>query len=120
MFFYPKDYAPVCEAQVCSFRDNYAKFEDLDAVVVGINPGYLVTHREFSTKNKLQYPLLVDNNGVVQKMFGIPKIFLSRNPKRYTFVIDKYGIIKKIFYDRRANVNRHVDEAIFTLKEDKL
>lgn len=120
LFFYPKDFAAVCEAQACSFRDNYSKFEDLDALVVGVNPGYLVTHKEFSLKNKLQYPILADKEGTVRKMFGVPRLFLSKSPKRYTFIIDKYGIISNIYYDRRANVNKHVEEALFTLHNDKI
>lgn len=116
LFFYPKDNAPVCEAQVCSFRDNYSKFEDLNAVVVGINPGYLVTHRDFSRSNKLQFPLLADKYSQIQKMFGVPNLFFSTNPKRYTFIIDKYGIIKNIYYSRKVNVNKHVEESLITLK----
>jgi len=117
-FFYPKDNAPVCVAQVCSFRDNYSKFTDLDAVVVGINPGYLVNHKEFSVSNNLQFPVLADKHNKVQKLFGVPKLFLSKSPKRYTFIIDKYGIIKYIYYNRRANIKKHVEESLRVLKEE--
>lgn len=116
LFFYPKDNAPVCEAQVCSFRDNYSKFEDIDAIVVGVNPGYLVTHKEFSKSNNLQFPILADKNSKIQKMFGVPNLFLSTSPKRYTFIIDKYGIIRNIYYSRKANVNKHIEESLLTLK----
>lgn len=51
-------------------------------------------------------------------MFGVPRIFLSKGPKRYTFVIDKYGIIKNIYYDKK-NVKKHIEEALFTLSNDK-
>ncbi len=118
LFFYPKDNAPVCEAQACSFRDNYSKFIDLDAIVVGINPGYLVTHKEFSLKNQLQYPILADRDSEIRKIFGVPRLFLSKNPKRYTFIIDKYGIIKYIYYSRKSNINKHIEESLRVLKEE--
>jgi peroxiredoxin Q/BCP len=120
LFFYPKDNAPICEAQVCTFRDNYSKFVDAGAIVVGINPGHLTSHKKFATSNNLQFPILADKNNVVQKMFGIPKIFLSKNPKRYTFIIDKYGIIRNVYYKRGTNVNKHVEEALKTIKQEEL
>lgn len=78
LFFYPKDFAPVCQAEACSFRDNFSKFEDLDAQIVGINPGYLITHSEFSIKNKLQYPILADKKGTVRKCLECQEFFYQK------------------------------------------
>jgi thioredoxin-dependent peroxiredoxin len=35
LYFYPKDDTPGCTAEACAFRDQYADFLDLGAVVVG-------------------------------------------------------------------------------------
>jgi len=111
IFFYPSNKSKVCTKQACSFRDNYSKFKKLNAKVVGINPDYLVNHSEFSVKNKLPYQILADKNNKVQKLFGVPSLFLSSKPKRYTFVIDKKGFIRNVYYNRR-DVESHITHAL--------
>jgi peroxiredoxin Q/BCP len=114
IFFYPKNNAPVCTKQVCSFRDNFSKFDQLNAKVIGINPASLIFHRDFIYENELPYSILSDINGYVRRLFGVPTLFWSSKPKRYTFVINKSGIIKKIYYNKK-DVHSHITEALKAL-----
>lgn len=114
IFFYPKDNAPTCTKQICSFRDNSMRFKNLNAKVIGINPAYLVTHTRFAIDNKIQYSILSDKDNRVQKMFGVPNIFMSSLPKRYTFIIDKLGIIKHIYHNKN-DAESHIEESIKAL-----
>jgi peroxiredoxin Q/BCP len=37
LFFYPGDESPVCTKQMCSVRDNWARYQQTGAEVVGVN-----------------------------------------------------------------------------------
>jgi peroxiredoxin Q/BCP len=116
IFFYPKAGAPVCTAEACSFRDNISEFEKINAKIVGISPDKGEVQQEFTKKNKLPYQVLSDKNGRIRKLFGVPTLFLSKRPKRYTFIIDENGIIQKIYYNKK-DVDTHIDQALTTLNK---
>ena len=97
IYFYPKDESAVCTAEACAFRDSFADFADLGAVVVGINSGSVASHLKFSVKNRLPFQLLSDPDNHVLKQFGIkPWLFLTG---RETFIVGTDG---KIAYKYRA------------------
>ena len=111
VFFYTKDKSPICTREVLEFNKSIEKFKNQNAVVVGINSGSFVTHREFVVKYQLKYPILYDRNGEVQKAFNVPNIKRTKNPQRYTFVVNKKGFIQKIFHmDDNAEI--HIIESL--------
>jgi peroxiredoxin Q/BCP len=97
LYFYPKDDTPGCTAEACAFRDQYADFLDLGAVVVGVSSDSEASHQKFSQKYKLPFPLLADAGGQLRKQYEVPRAFLGLLPGRVTFVIDKDGKIAYIF-----------------------
>ena len=115
LFFYPKDDTPGCTIEACGFRDKYDLFKILGADVWGINNGSTQSHLEFANKNKLQYPLLCDQNNILRKQFGVPKK-LGFIEGRVTYIINPEGIIKHIFEDL-LNGPAHIKEAIKALKK---
>ena len=114
LFFYPKDDTPGCTIEACGFRDKYDLFKILGAEVWGISNGSTQSHLEFANKNKLQYPLLCDQNNTLRKQFGVPKT-LGFIEGRVTYIINSEGIIKHIFEDL-LNGPAHIKEAIKALK----
>ena len=40
LYFYPKDNTSGCTAEACNFRDEFPKFGKLNAVIIGISPGF--------------------------------------------------------------------------------
>ncbi|MHA1928546.1 MAG: peroxiredoxin [Candidatus Thorarchaeota archaeon] len=102
LFFYPKDNTPGCKAEVCSLRDSYSVFENNDIPVYGTSGGTEKTHRSFSKKNNLPFPLLIDTDFTIAKLYQIykPKKMMGREFMgivRTTFLIDKEGTIEEIF-----------------------
>tara|TARA_Y100001968_G_scaffold301689_1_gene314220 strand:+ start:19539 stop:20000 length:462 start_codon:yes stop_codon:yes gene_type:complete len=114
LFFYPKDDTPGCTIEVCGFRDKYDLFKVLGAEVWGVSNGDELSHLEFATKNKLEYPLLCDTDNLLRKKFGVPKV-LGIIEGRVTYIIDSEGIIRHIFEDL-LNGPAHIKEAIKVLK----
>ena len=115
LFFYPKDDTPGCTIEVCGFRDKYDLFKILGAEVWGISNGNTQSHLEFANKNKLQYPLLCDQNNILRKQFGVPKT-LGFIEGRVTYIMNSQGIIIHIFEDL-LNGPAHIKEAIRALKK---
>jgi thioredoxin-dependent peroxiredoxin len=107
LYFYPADDTPGCTAEACDFRDS---FEDLQAagyLVLGVSPQSADSHRAFSTKYSLNFPLLIDEDHAVAERYGVwgeskyyKNIFLGI--KRSTFIIDEEGKIEEAHYGVKA------------------
>ena len=70
-----------------AFQDDLARFEKLNAQVLGVSPDSVATHVEFAKKYGLKFPLLADEQGEIQKQYA---------PGRVTFIIDKNGVVRFI------------------------
>ena len=89
LVFYPGDRTPGCTKQLCALRDDYSEFNKKDAVIFGINPAGMKSHKKFVEKQHYQFPLLVDEGKRVAKLYGASGLFI----KRTVYIIDKKGII---------------------------
>ena len=90
--FYPGDDTPGCTRQMCSYRDEFAVFEGVEAVLLGISPQDVDSHERWAKKRNLQFPLLADTDRVVAKEYGVaaPVIGIRRS----VFVIDAEGVVR--------------------------
>jgi thioredoxin-dependent peroxiredoxin len=70
-----------------AFQQDLAKFESLNAQVLGISPDDVDTHKKFSAELGLQFPLIADTDQKIRSLY---------RPGRITFVIDKQGLIRFI------------------------
>jgi len=118
IFFYPKDNSPVCTSEVCSFRDSFAEFQELNAKIVGISSDHVISHDSFSKKHKLPYLLLSDHKKRVQKLFGVPKRFLGFSAGRVTYIANKKGKVIFIFKDHNE-AQAHTEKALKALRDEK-
>src|SRR6476660_3502767 len=90
--FYPGDDTPGCTRQMCSYRDEFAVFEGVEAVLLGISPQDVDSHERWAKKRNLQFPLLADTDRAVAKQYGVaaPVVGIRRS----VFVIDGEGVIR--------------------------
>jgi len=110
IFFYPKDNTPGCTAQSCSFRDNYSAFNELNTQVIGVSQDSVESHKDFSQRNQLSYPILCDADGSVRKLYGLKKLF-GLIPDRVSFAINKNGIIQHVFCSQFQST-KHIEEML--------
>ena len=99
LVFYPAAFTGVCQAELCNFRDNLSKFNDVNALVIGISVDYPFSVKEFKEKNNIPFLLLCDYNKTVIKQFGIEyQNFLDLDgytvATRSVFIIDEKGIVQ--------------------------
>lgn len=95
--FYPGAFTSVCTKEMCTFRDSMAKFNEVDAVVLGISVDPPFSNKAFKEANKLNFTILSDYKREAVKAFGIdmefpllPGYILA---KRAVFILDKEGKI---------------------------
>lgn len=113
LFFYPKDNTPGCTKEACGFRDAFPAFGKIDAVVLGVSPDSLDSHRKFKQKFQLPYRLLSDEGHRLADAFGVWKQKSMYGLKfmgieRTTVIIDRAGRVVRIF--PKVKVPGHVEE----------
>ena len=121
IYFYPKDNTPGCQAESCSIRDSYNVFEKSDIPVFGISGGTAKSHKSFIDKNNLPFPLLMDEEFEIAKLFDVYKIKKMYGKEylgivRTTFLIDEKGIVEGIFGGdegiEKVKTKTHADQVI--------
>jgi peroxiredoxin Q/BCP len=101
LYFYPKDDTPGCTKEACNFRDNYTMLIEKGMVVLGISADDEESHKKFSEKFNLPFPLLADVDRKIIENYGVwgEKNMYGKKSMgilRTTFVIDKEGKIQEI------------------------
>ncbi len=114
MYFYPKDDTPGCTKEACNFRDEYAKFKKLGAVVLGISRQDEKSHQAFQKKYSIPFDLLVDTDGSLAKAYGITVIPGVGFHMRQSILIGPDGKVAK-FYPS-VNPATHTEEVLKDLQ----
>ncbi len=119
LYFYPKDNTSGCTKEACNFRDEFPKFKNVDAVIIGVSPDSVASHKKFAEKYDLPFTLLSDEEKNVLEEYGVwqEKSLYGRKYMgvvRTTVVIDANGKIRKIF--PKVKVEGHNKEVLDALK----
>src|SRR5687767_2303451 len=102
LYFYPKDDTPGCTKEACNFRDGIAQIRKTGAVVLGVSPDSVASHKKFKEKFELNFPLLADTDKKIVESYETWKEKSMYGKKymgveRTTYIIDKDGKISHIF-----------------------
>src|SRR4051812_366768 len=98
LLFFPLAFTSVCTAELCSVRDNLARYNQLNAEVFGISVDSLHTLKRFKQDQQLNFRLLSDFNKEVSAEYGCLYDTFSFDmkgvSKRAAFMLDKDGTIR--------------------------
>lgn len=102
LYFYPKDDTPGCTKEACEFRDHSRDLNKTGAVVLGVSPDSVESHKRFREKYGLDFQLLADTDHKVAEAYGVWQRKSMYGRKywgivRTTFVINEKGRIARIF-----------------------
>jgi thioredoxin-dependent peroxiredoxin len=113
LYFYPKDDTPGCTVEGCGFRDAYQRIRAMGAEIIGVSTDGVDSHKSFTTKYNLPFPLVADVDGKIAELYGVynEKWKMAR---RVTFIIDEEGKIAKVFDPVKPDV--HPKEVFDELK----
>jgi thioredoxin-dependent peroxiredoxin len=115
LYFYPKDNTPGCTVEACNLRDNYQDLLDKGIKIIGVSADNETSHKNFTEKYNLPFPLIPDVEKKIITDYGIwgEKKFMGRTYMgihRKTFVIDENGMIEKIF--TKVDTKNHTKQII--------
>ena len=100
LYFYPKDGTPGCTTEACEFRDNIFAFRSKDCQILGVSLDDEASHKEFSEKHGLPFPLLADTDGSTADAYGVKSRMLGFTvARRQTFLIDPDGNVARHYED---------------------
>lgn len=121
LLFYPQDETLVCTKQMCAVRDNWQKYLEAKAIIVGISPGTMAEHSRFSEKNRLPMPLLVDENRKITRIYGSHWLF-PVSLTRAIVIVDAKGIIRhrEIMLRAFRPTNESIIASIYAARADNL
>ena len=121
MYFYPMDDTPGCTKQACSLRDHNAQIRAKGAAILGVSTQGEESHRKFTKKYNLNFPLLADTEGNVGRAYGtlgggglISKLKSAAGmADRVTFIIDEDGKVAHVI--SKPDVANHAEEVLALL-----
>ena len=111
LYFYPKDMTQGCTIEAHNFQQDLPKYQEKNAVIVGVSVDTTDSHKEFCAKESLTFKLLADTDKKVVDQYGS----LSGNgvASRNTFLIDPSGKIVKVW--TKVSPSKHSEEVLAAL-----
>ena len=119
LYFYPKDFTSGCTLQAHNFQRDLAKYEALNAVILGVSVDTAESHKDFCAKEGLSFKLLSDTDAKVSDAYGsVMEYNGAKLSARNTFIIDPKGKIAQVFLKVKPAANsEEVLAALATLKK---
>ena len=120
LYFYPKDDTPGCTLEAKNFTDLMPRFEQRQAIVLGISGDPPESHCDFMAKHAIAVRLLSDTDYQVMERYGA-YVRSSLGQLRYgrtirtTMIVDPRGMIAH--YWPEVIAQGHADRVLKTLAE---
>ncbi|HEX5928523.1 MAG TPA: peroxiredoxin [Solirubrobacterales bacterium] len=121
--FYPGDATTVCTKQFCSYRDEGERIDQLGAAVLGISPQSVESHERWVEEQRLNLPLLADEDLAVSRRYGVtgwigPLARFTelkdapggRYVMRSIFVVDGEGVVRYRHVSRTGSSFQSVED----------
>lgn len=116
LYFYPKDFTSGCTLQARNFQRDLAKYEKVNAVILGVSVDTAKSHKDFCAKEGLAFKLLSDPDAKISTLYGSTMEYNGATySARNTFIIDPKGKIAKVFV--KVGPGGHSDEVLAALAE---
>ncbi len=99
LLFFPLAFTSVCTEELCSIRDNIAKYDNLNTQVFGISVDSVYALAKYKEIQQYNYPLLSDFNKEVSSAYetiyeSFSNMEMKGVSKRSAFIIDKQGVVR--------------------------
>jgi len=108
LYFYPKDFTSGCTVEAHNFQRDLAKYEKLNAVILGVSLDSVTSHKDFCAKEGLNFKLLSDADHAMTKAYGsLAKSGETEYAARNTFLIDPAGVVRKVYVKVNPSAHSH-------------
>ncbi len=114
LYFYPRSDTPGCTRQASGIRDDYGRFEERGAVVLGVSVDTEASQARFKKKYGLPFTLLADPERTTGDLYGVTQEGRS-SYARSTFLIDREGNVAKVM--QRVDPGTHTERVLEALPD---
>ncbi|HUE50410.1 MAG TPA: peroxiredoxin [Candidatus Dormibacteraeota bacterium] len=98
LYFYPKDFTSGCTMEAKNFQRDLTRYEQAGAVVLGVSVDTAQSHKDFCTKEGLNFKLLADPDAKVSTEYGSVMDYKGTTlAARNTFIVNPKGEIAKVY-----------------------
>ena len=116
LYFYPKDMTKGCTIEAHNFQRDQDQYAKRNTVVLGVSVDSVDSHKQFCTKEGLNFKLLADpDHKVVSEYGSLMNLGITQIASRHTFVIDPQGKIVRSYMT--VDPNGHSQEVLAALDE---
>jgi peroxiredoxin Q/BCP len=116
LYFYPKDMTKGCTIEAHNFQRDQDQYAKRGAVVLGVSVDSVDSHKQFCTKEGLNFKLLADpDHKVVSEYGSLMNLGVTAIASRHTFIIDPQGKIVRSYMT--VDPNAHSQEVLAALGE---
>ena len=111
LYFYPRDFTPVCTRQVCSFRDHADEFARREVELLGISLQRPESHRKFRDAHGLTFPLLWDRYGHIARKYRVMG-FLGLYCRRAYVLVNPDMLVAYMRVERSSFRSRRIEDVL--------
>ena len=98
LYFYPKDFTGGCTLEAHNFQADLPKYEQMNAVILGVSVDSAESHKSFCAKEGLAFKLLSDPDAKISMQYGsVMEYNGMKLSARNTFIINPQGKVAKVF-----------------------
>ena len=98
LYFYPKDFTSGCTLEAHNFQRDLAQYEQRHVVILGVSVDSSDSHKQFCTKEGLNFKLLADTDKKVSDEYGsLTNLAVVKFAARHTFIVDPNGKIVRVY-----------------------
>src|SRR6266576_157460 len=98
LYFYPKDFTSGCTLEAHNFQRDIAKYSDAGAFILGGSVDTAQSHKDFFTKEGLNFKLLADPDAKVSTEYGSAMDYKGQKiAASNTFIINPDGEVVKVY-----------------------
>lgn len=121
LFSHPADFTPVCTTEFVAFNKRIKQFKELNAELLGLSIDQVFSHIKWvewieeKLGEKIEFPIIADDQGQVAKRIGMVHPGKGTNTVRAVFLIDPNGVVRLILYYPQE-IGRNMDEIVRALK----
>jgi len=116
LYFYPKDFTSGCTKEAHNFQRDLHRYEEKNAVILGVSVQDEATHQKFCAKEGLSFKLLADTKYAVSSSYdSLVNLGVAKLSARHTFLIDPAGVVRKTYLN--VNAEKHSAEVLADLSQ---
>ena len=111
LYFYPKDFTSGCTLEAHNFERDLTKYQSQNAIILGVSADTVQSHKDFCTKEGLNFKLLADPElKAITKYGSVAERNGTKMAARNTFLIDPDGKIARVYLSVKPM--EHSDEVL--------